>query len=96
MKTFEEALEAISKEADEVMVSKQKDYGPKNILDCPVGAELGVVVRLYDKLSRLANLLKSGKTPNNETIYDTYLDIRNYGQILMMVHKKIFGLPLKK
>lgn len=30
--------------------------GKKNILDSPVGAEIGVIVRLFDKLSRIENL----------------------------------------
>lgn len=93
---FEEAVKKISQEADEILIKKHRDYGAKNILNCPIGAELGLIVRLHDKLSRLANLLKEGKEPNNESLEDTWLDIRNYGQIGLMVRKKLFNLPLKK
>jgi len=96
MKTFEEAVEQISKEMDAVLVKKHKDYGALNILNTPMGAEIGILIRLHDKLSRLANLLKEGKEPNNESIDDTWLDIRNYGQIGMLVRRKLFDLPMKK
>ncbi len=95
MKYFEDAVKETSQEADKVLIKKQKDYGSKNILDCPFGPEVGLLVRLYDKISRLANLIKKGEKPSNESLADSWLDIRNYGQIGMMVHKKIFGLPLK-
>jgi hypothetical protein len=94
--TFEEAVESVSKEADEVLVKKHKDYGTKNILNTPFGAEIGILVRLHDKLSRLVNLLQEAKEPQNESIEDTWLDIRNYGQIGMLVRRKLFELPLKK
>lgn len=64
-----------------VLIEKQMDYGPKNISACPVGPLQGLVVRLFDKLSRLGNLLQKGGEPKNESLEDTFLDIANYGTI---------------
>jgi len=69
----------------DVMLKKHMDYGPANIANAPGGALNGVAVRLHDKIARLANLLKTGNEPNHETIYDTLLDIANYGIIGMLV-----------
>jgi len=93
---FEDAAKDIGKEIAELITRKQRDYGPKNILNCPVGAERGVVVRLYDKLARLANLLETGQEPNNESIDDTIDDIIGYGMVLKMVRTGTFTLPLDK
>jgi hypothetical protein len=69
----------------DVMLKKHMDYGPANIANAPGGALNGVAVRLHDKIARLANLLKTGNEPNHESIYDTLLDIANYGIIGMLV-----------
>jgi hypothetical protein len=69
----------------DVMLKKHMDYGTTNISNSPGGALNGVAVRLHDKIARLANLLKTGNEPNHETIYDTLLDIANYGIIGMLV-----------
>jgi hypothetical protein len=79
-----------------LVISKQKDYGPDNILKCPVGAELGIAIRIYDKLARLSNLLQSGKAPSNESLQDTANDIMGYGMVLKMVLDGTFTLPLKE
>jgi len=68
-----------------VLCEKQADYGPNNIALCPVGPLNGLLVRLYDKIARLANLTRSERTPNNEALTDTGLDIANYGTIISMV-----------
>ena len=91
---FEESARDIAKEMSELLILKQKDYGPKNITQCPVGAEMGVLVRVYDKLSRLSNLLESGETPNNESLEDTWRDIVGYGLIGLMLHRGEFKLPM--
>jgi hypothetical protein len=80
----------------ETLVAKQNDYGKNNILKCPVGAEMGLIVRLSDKLNRLANLYQSGQEPNNESLLDTWLDICGYGLIGMMLADDTFKLPLER
>ena len=93
--TFDdEALQA-AEEVARLVVSKQRDYGSDNILKCPVGAELGIAVRLYDKIARLSNLVQSGAEPSNESLKDTADDIIGYGLVLKMVLDGTFTLPLK-
>lgn len=68
-----------------VLITKQGDYGPNNIALCPIGPVNGLIVRLYDKISRLTNLTRTGAAPNHESIVDTGLDIANYGTIVSMI-----------
>ena len=91
-KTFEAALDQKLAECRRVMIAKQLDYGPGNISSW---GEIGVAVRLTDKVERLRNLLMSGRKPENESIRDTALDIANYGLILMELLDKQWGLPME-
>ena len=73
--------------ADEIaqtVVRKQKDYGPNNIRKSPFGPLIGLTVRLYDKIARLANLA-GGEKPQNESLRDTFIDIAGYGLIGLMI-----------
>jgi hypothetical protein len=54
------------------------------------------MVRLHDKVARLENLTSSGKSPNNESIEDTFLDIIGYCAIGIMWEQRNFLLPLDK
>ena len=69
----------------DILVKKQKDYGPDNIRKAPGGPLNGLLVRLYDKIARLNNLLETGVTPENESLRDTFVDIANYGVIGAMI-----------
>jgi hypothetical protein len=71
--------------AEDVLVSKQNDYGPKNIALSPGGALNGLRVRMHDKISRINHLIDSGATPENESLKDSFLDLANYSIIAMMV-----------
>ncbi len=88
--TFEQAMVRLNAECDQVMIKKQLDYGNLNIAIWDV---LGVAVRLTDKVMRLRELIFSGRTPQNESIRDTAVDIRNYGLILLMLVDGLWGLP---
>jgi hypothetical protein len=72
----------------ELLIKKQKDYGPKNISDSPGGPLNGLRVRMFDKLARINNLLETGATPENESLRDSFMDIANYAIISMMVLDK--------
>lgn len=100
LKSFQQVVEEISLECNELLISKQRDYGPKNILSF---GELGVLVRANDKLERLKHNLWKGKVENgedvsveNESIEDTWKDLRNYAQIALMVRRGQFDLPLEE
>ena len=69
----------------DILVKKQKDYGPDNIRKSPGGPLNGLTVRLYDKIARLNNLLQTGALPENESLRDTFIDIANYGVIGVMI-----------
>ena len=90
-RTFQEALGLVLDEMRDVMISKQRDYGPGNILDF---GDFGVLVRANDKVARLKNLYK-GNRPQNETVDDSWLDLANYAVIAMLVRRGYWGLPME-
>ena len=69
----------------ELLIKKQKDYGPKNISLAPGGPLNGLRVRMFDKLARINNLVETGATPENESLRDSFMDIANYATIALMV-----------
>lgn len=72
-------------ELHRTLVKKQKDYGPGNIANAPGGPLNGLRVRIYDKISRINNLVDSGATPENESLKDSFLDLANYAIIALLV-----------
>lgn len=77
----------------DIMLAKASDYSGKgdcnkNIKACEVlglcSAEVGVLIRLGDKMQRLHSLVGHEGTPKvvNENIMDTIMDARNYLCIL--------------
>lgn len=76
-KTYQELLD--------LLISKHKDYGPKNIADAPGGAINGLRVRMHDKLARINNLVDSGKNPEHESLEDSFKDMANYAIIGLLV-----------
>jgi hypothetical protein len=78
--------------ADEIMVRKACDYSASpdifaNLRACEVfgimSAELGVWVRLADKVARLGNLLKNRYNP--EAVLDTVIDLINYATYIYLL-----------
>lgn len=94
--TFDAAVRKAAIQVANLVISKQRDYGPKNIMNSVVSPELSIAVRLNDKIARLANLAQSGTTPENETLKDTADDIIGYGLVLKMVLEGNFLLPLEE
>ena len=72
-------------ELGNLLISKQRDYGPGNINNAYGGPINGLMVRVGDKFERLKNLLASGHTPEHESIEDSFKDLANYCIIAMMV-----------
>lgn len=72
-------------ELGNLLISKQRDYGPGNINNAYGGPINGLMVRMGDKFERLKNLLASGHTPEHESIEDSFKDLANYCIIAMMV-----------
>lgn len=104
---YPECSDAIMNNFDrayDLWARKQHDYGDSNIRlglnlssssECSQNnrlAQLGVVIRMNDKVSRLINLYKKGgETAVDESIEDTALDIMNYANMLMVLKKGKWG-----
>jgi len=82
---FEKAVSSKYIEAENLLLRKHKDYGPKNISGSPGGAINGLRVRIHDKLARINNLYDSNATPENESLRDSFIDMANYAIIALLI-----------
>jgi len=82
---FEEAVQQKFQHAKHVLLSKHKDYGPKNIAHSPGGALNGLRVRMHDKMARINHLIDKKAKPEHESLQDSFLDLANYAIIAMLV-----------
>lgn len=83
-----------------VHLKKNADYSPVNIMG---PGELGIVTRIWDKVTRLMNLsgfylhmdvpgeFISPETPQNESIDDTFMDLSVYGIIGQILRQGKWG-----
>ena len=75
-------------ELGNLLISKQRDYGPGNINNAFCGPMSGLLVRIGDKFERLKNLFIFGDgKPQHEPIEDSFKDLANYAIIAMMVQR---------
>lgn len=87
---FESSVEDTFNELKLLLLSKHKDYGPRNISEAPGGAINGLRVRMHDKLARINNLFDymkdtGGFQPQHESIEDSFKDMANYAVIGLLV-----------
>jgi hypothetical protein len=82
---FEQAVWDTMKELGDLLLSKHRDYGPKNISDSPGGPLNGLRVRMHDKTARINNLIDSGSKAQHEPLEDSFKDLANYGIIALLV-----------
>ena len=75
-------LATIQKEALELFIKKNADYG-----DAFANYGIvGVLVRMGDKISRLQSITKRGVTlVNDEALRDTLIDLHNYSAMAVML-----------
>lgn len=90
----------ITNKCVEIMKKKNKDYADpeksgdpfKNFRQCEIeglcSTEVGILMRLGDKRSRLINLLERGPAVEDESFDDTVADSINYLILLAAVRKK--------
>ena len=90
-KTFEEAIDLVLAEMRETLIKKQRLYGSENINSF---GEIGILVRMNDKMERLKNLIMNNKKATYEPIEESFLDAACYGLIGLMWRKGIWGLPM--
>jgi len=82
---FEQAVWDTMRELGDLLLSKHRDYGPKNISDSPGGALNGLRVRMHDKTARINNLIDNQHKPVHEPLEDSFKDLANYGIIALLV-----------
>jgi len=83
--SFERDVDKAFRELEKLLLSKHRDYGPRNIADAPGGAINGLRVRMHDKLARINNLVDNNKNPEHESLEDSFKDMANYAIIGLLV-----------
>jgi len=74
-------------ELGNLLISKQRDYGPGNINNAYGGPMNGLLVRMGDKFERLKNLFAFKQSPEHEPIEDSFKDMANYAIIALMIQR---------
>ena len=86
-----ENYEKYQKQMNDILKRKNSDYSGKedtyaNFQYCEklglCSTEVGIMVRMSDKMTRISNLLKQDAQVKEESIKDTLLDLANYSMIL--------------
>lgn len=82
-------FKAITETMFNVFRAKRNDYGDTSAELLQRFGPNSLLVRIYDKFSRLANLL-SGKSQRviDESVYDTLIDLANYAIIAVIELQK--------
>lgn len=78
-----------------IVAKKQSDYGPSNVAKFGI---YGLIVRTHDKIGRLRNLVECSKSNNvnDETVYDTLIDLVGYCTVSFLWINNWFLLPMDK
>ena len=76
-------MSAVQKEAFELFLKKNKDYGDA----FATYGTIGVLVRLGDKINRLQNISKTSVEleVKDETLGDTLIDLHNYAAMAVFL-----------
>jgi len=84
---LDEAFADINDELLLMFLKKHKDYGKGNIL---ANKELGISMRISEKVERLKHLLMTNQDPENESIEETWVDIAVYAVIGVLFRRGHF------
>lgn len=87
MKTLDQAFAKVTEELLLMFLKKHKDYGKGNILSI---GEIGITLRIAEKVERLKHLLLKGSEPANESISETFIDIAVYAVIAILLRRGQF------
>tara|TARA_Y100000588_G_C14215388_1_gene908590 strand:+ start:1551 stop:1808 length:258 start_codon:yes stop_codon:yes gene_type:complete len=72
----------VQKEAHDLFIQKNKDYGDAFAKYGPVG----VIIRLEDKIQRMISVTKNGvNLVKTESLRDTLIDLHNYSAMAVML-----------
>lgn len=99
-RSFETTVRRLQDEEFTLLVQRQEKYGHGNIT---AGGILGCIIRAQDKIERLKRVFPalgitgrgSGDFPD-ERVEDAMLDLANYGTIMLMLYRGVWGRPLRK
>lgn len=95
---------AVHNKAEALLKAKNADYADQddpffNLSMCEklgiCSTEVGILVRMCDKISRMAKLLKRPNKVVDEKIEDTALDLENYAFLFMAWGEEKRGRKLK-
>ena len=103
--TFEAVFEDIFQEALDLLIERQRKYGPDNIASQGI---YGIITRIADdKISRVRTAM-NGRVVNGkvtidpitdreaqDTFEDALLDIANYALIALALKRGLWGKPLR-
>ena len=75
-------MKQVQEEALQLFSKKNKDYGDSFAQFGPIG----VIIRMQDKINRLANITKTNITlVESESLRDTLIDLHNYSVMAIML-----------
>lgn len=90
--TVEEEIvlfKSLTDKMNDIFKKKRSDYGPSTSETYDKFGPVSMLIRMYDKLSRLDNLLvKSKENKVDESVDDTLLDLANYALITLLELQK--------
>lgn len=84
---LDEAFTLVNEELLQMFLKKHRDYGKGNILAVK---ELGIALRITEKIERLKNLMLSDQAPANESIDETWTDVAVYAVIAILYRRGWF------
>ena len=104
LETQQKHFAEITEQMKSIMFAKGNDYANKDRLSnfklagniSGLTPELNCLSLIATKVARLGVLLNSDKTPNNESINDSLLDLANYTVLLTMLLKDKEGKGILK
>lgn len=85
--TLDEAYKQVEEELLQMFLRKHKDYGKGNILSVK---ELGIALRISEKIERIKHLLMQEGNPVNESVEETWIDIGVYAILAVLFRRGQF------
>lgn len=78
---FETSIDVVLQTIKQTLLLKRKRYGKGNIQKFGL---FGILVRSSDKVERLINLEKTNSNPEDESVYDSWLDLAGYAVLALI------------
>ncbi len=82
---FDAALRGVLTNMSILLMAKRESYGPHNLTKF---GDVGVLVRAYDKIERLAHMHRNGMTTTavGEDALDAWTDLAGYSLLMLVAH----------